>query len=657
MRRLIARIWPLVKFLPFALVALCASAAAAPIPIADFAKPPSVESMKLSPDGRYLALVVPQGDYETSLVVLDAITLKAVGGLRSAQYTFVGDLWWVSDERLVIAVAEKFGGLDEPYLTGHLVAVDADGKRVERIYGAMGEMQAGTRLKTRADDTGFATMVDPLPDDPRSAIIAVWPRAQAMPYTELFKIDVIGGSRRKLAKAPVAGADFLVDAEGQPRLAWGTTAEGWHQLYRRIDGDEWVLVNDEQTSGVEIEPLALAADDQAYVQVREAKGPGRVALWHPVNGEIKLLHQPKVAEPRGVLRTADGKRIFAVVTAEDRSDVVLLDDKGLEGRSLAMLRKSFAGQLVLPLSWSRDGSQVLVHVSSDRNSGEYFVFDTQAKKARFLLARDEWAAPDDMQARTPITLKARDGLELHGYLTAPAKRGDALPPLVLLPHGGPHGVRDDGSWDLWSQLLASRGYAVLQVNFRGSGGYGQSFETAGYRQWGGAMINDLIDATRWAIDSGHADGQRACVLGASFGGYAALMSAVREPELFRCAISYVGLSDLALMYQRGDIKDTRYGKNYLKDVIGEDAAQLGEYSPVNHADQIEAAVMLIHGGEDVRVPIDHAERMRAAMKKAGKPVEWLVKDNEAHGFYRQAHRVELYEGVLAFLDKHTAVVE
>lgn len=613
--------------------------------------------MKLSPDGRHLALVVPQGDYETSLVVLDATTLKAVGGLRSPKNTLVGDLWWVSDERLVIAVAEKFGGLDEPFMTGHLIAVDADGKHAERIYGSMGEMQAGTRLKTRADDTGFATMVDPLPDDPKSAIIAVWPRSEALLYTELYRIDVVGGTRHKLAKAPVADASFLLDASGEPQLAWGTTAEGWQQLYRRVDGEQWALVNDEAKSGVEIEPLARAADGQAYVQVRPAKGPGHIALWHPEQGEIKVLHQSSVAEPLGVLRTADRNGIYGVVTADDRTDIALLDDKSLEGRSLAMLRKSFAGQLVLPLSWSRDGSQVLVEVSSDRNSGEYYIFDTQAKKARFLLARDEWAAPEDMHPRTPIVVKARDGLQLHGYLTTPGKTGDALPPLVVLPHGGPHGIRDDGSFELWSQLLANRGYAVLQVNFRGSGGYGQDFEAAGYRQWGGLMIDDLIDATRWAVDNGHADSQRACVFGASFGGYAALMSAARAPKMFRCAISYAGVSDLALMHERGDIQETRYGENYLKDVIGEDPTQLDEYSPVNHAGDIEAAVMLIHGGEDVRVPLDHAQRMRAALKKVDKPVEWLVEDNEGHGFYQQVHRAELYDAVLAFLAKHTAVAE
>lgn len=639
-----------------ALATLTASATA-PVPVADFAKPPSVEAMKLSPDGRYLAIVVPQGDYETSLLVLDAATMKSVGGLRSAQNKLVGDFWWVSDERLVVAVAEKFGGLDQPLMIGHLVAVNADGKLPVRIYGAAGEQQTGTRMQTRADDTDFATMVDPLPDDPRNAIVAIWPRSQEVPYTELYRINELNGSRRKIAKAPVRGADFLVDREGEPKLAWGTTVEGWHRTYRRVEGDEWALVNDEQQSGLEMHPLAMARDDGAYMLVREPEGPGRIVRWNAESGETQVLYQAKVAEPLDVLRTADGQSVFGVITAEDRNDVTLIDAEGPEGRLLGMLRSSFPGQLVSPLSWSRDGGKLLLRVDSDRNSGEFYLFDTQTRKATFLLARDEWLDPAQMQARTPITLKARDGLDLHGYLTAPAKVGDRLPPLVVLPHGGPHGIRDTWLWEPWSQLLASRGYAVLQVNFRGSGGYGQRFETAGYRQWGGKMIDDVIDATRWAIEQGHADGTRTCILGASFGGYAALMSAAREPAMFRCAISYVGLSDLDLMHSRGDIQRSAYGESYLETAIGEDEDELARYSPVSYAADISAAVMLIHGGEDVRVPIVHAERMRAALKKVDKPVEWLVKDNEAHGFYREAHRVELFDGVLAFLDKHTAAAE
>lgn len=631
-----------------------AGAAAAPIPVADFAKAASVEDMKMSPDGKYLAVVVPQGDYETSLITLDAATLKPVGGLRSAQNKLVGDFWWVSNERLVIAVAEKFGGLDEPQLIGHLVGVNVDGKNPVRIYGAAGEIQAGTRIKTRADDTDFASMVDPLPDDPRHAVIAIWPLSQEVPYTELHRIDVKSGSRTKLARAPLRGADFLVNRKGEPRLAWGTTTEGWQQLYRRTEGDEWLLVNDEQQSGIEMIPLAPADKDGAYLWVRPASGGGRVVQWAPDEGEIKVLHEASTAEPDGILTSADRARVLAVVRNEERKSLDLIERDSVEGHSLALLSKSFPGQLVLPISWSSDAKQLLFQVSSDRNSGEYYLFDTATGKARFLLARDEWLDPEQMQARTPIQLNARDGLVLHGYLTAPAQTEKGAAPLVVVPHGGPHGIRDDWSFDVWSQLLASRGYAVLQVNFRGSGGYGQEFQSAGHRQWGGAMINDLIDATRWAVAQGHADEKRICIFGASYGGYAALMSAAREPDLFRCAISYAGLSDLQLMYDRGDIQQSSYGESYLKRVIGDDDAELTDYSPLTHVGRIKAAVMLAHGGDDRRVPQAHAERMREALEEQGQDVEWLAYPNEGHGYYQQAHRAEFYERLLAFLATHTA---
>lgn len=633
------------------LLALALSAAAAPIPVSDFAKPATVENMKMSPDGRYLAMVAQQSDYETMLVMMDTTTLKAVGGLRSAQRQLIGDFWWVGDDRLVVAAAVRYGGLDEPRFTGELMAVDADGKNVTVIYGQSGAMQAGTRMKTRASDTGFATLVQALPGDRKHAVIAEWSGGQAVPYTELHLVDTRNGKRRKLAKAPIAGADFLIDAEGQPRYAWGATTEGWHQLYQRSDDDQWKLVNDEQQSGNELTPLALSGDDGGVMmQILGSEGPGRVVLWTPESGEGELVYQSKVAELSGVLRAADDHQVFALVTADDRDHVVMLDAAAPEAKTLGALSRSFASSLVLPVSWSLDARQALFFVGSDRNSGEYYLFDREQGKARFLLARDEWADPDLMRPRQPIELKARDGLVLHGYLTAPESSADSKPPLVIVPHGGPHGVRDDWQWETWSQLLASRGYAVLQVNYRGSGGYGQDFGAAGYRHWGTSMQDDLIDSVRWAIEAGHADGGRVCILGGSYGGYAAMMSAAREPDMFRCAISYAGVSDLALMYKRGDIRRSEYGENYLKRAIGDDEAELADFSPVNHAAEIKAAVMLIHGGEDERVPLAHAERMKSALEKAGKKVEWMLESDEGHGFYRQAHRQALYERVLKFLD-------
>jgi dipeptidyl aminopeptidase/acylaminoacyl peptidase len=633
-------------------LATLATQAPAVIPVGDYAKPPAVESMKLSPDGRYLAMVVPQSDYETMLVVLDSKTLKAVGGLKSARQRLVGDYWWVGDERLVVAVARKFGGLDEPQLTGQLLAVGADGKHVVRLYGAEeGEQQVGTRTKTHADETGFATMVDPLPNAPESAVIAIWQPTRELPHTELYMVDVDSGSRHKIASAPIAGADFMSDEKGRPTFAWGNSAQGWQQLYVRDEADHWTLANDEQESGVELHPLAIGSEG-VYMQVLEAKGPGRIVLWDKEKGEGKLVHQSRVAEPLRVLVAADGHSVYGVVTAEDRVDVAILDAEAPEARTLSGIADNFKGSYVEPLSWSRDGKLALIQVASDRNSGEYYLFDRESGKVQFLLARDEWLDPDWMRARTPVEFEARDKTRLHGYLTLPSADAKSAP-MVLLVHGGPHGVRDHWLWEPWSQLLASRGYAVLQVNFRGSGGYGQAFETSGYRQWGGTMADDLTDATHWAIEKGHADAKRICIFGASFGGYAALMGAVREPDLYQCAISYAGLSDLNLMYSRGDISDSKYGRRYLDLTIGKNEAELDRYSPALHADRIKAAVMLIHGDEDERVPIAHAKAMRKALEKQGRTVEWLVESDEAHGFYRQDHRLEVYERVLKFLGEHT----
>jgi dipeptidyl aminopeptidase/acylaminoacyl peptidase len=255
-----------------------------------------------------------------------------------------------------------------------------------------------------------------------------------------------------------------------------------------------------------------------------------------------------------------------------------------------------------------------------------------------------------MGERRPFELDASDGVKLHGYLTLPQGREPKRLPLVVLPHGGPHGIYDDWRFDEEAQLLASRGYAVLQLNFRGSGGYGRRFIESGYRQWGARMQQDLSEATRAAIERGFADQKRVCIYGASYGGYAALMGAVRDPDLYRCAIGYAGVYDLRMMYQRGDIQQTLFGERYLALAIGSDANELAQRSPVAQVEKIKAAIMLIHGGQDRRVPIAHANAMRKALDGRHYKYEWFTEATEGHGFYREDHRIELYQRMLAFLD-------
>jgi dipeptidyl aminopeptidase/acylaminoacyl peptidase len=223
--------------------------------------------------------------------------------------------------------------------------------------------------------------------------------------------------------------------------------------------------------------------------------------------------------------------------------------------------------------------------------------------------------------------------------------------MVVMPHGGPFGEADEWRFDDASQMLAQAGYAVLQVNFRGSGGYGRSFEQAGAREWGGAMQDDLTDATRWAVQQGIADPRRICIYGASYGAYASLMGVAKEPALYRCAVGYIGVYDLPMMHTTGDIQERASGETFLDDWVGP-RDTLAAVSPTNMGAFIKVPVFLAAGGEDERAPIAHSRLMESRLKSAGVPVETLYYDTEGHGFYTEPHRREYYIRLLDFLSRH-----
>jgi dipeptidyl aminopeptidase/acylaminoacyl peptidase len=234
----------------------------------------------------------------------------------------------------------------------------------------------------------------------------------------------------------------------------------------------------------------------------------------------------------------------------------------------------------------------------------------------------------------------------------PPGRGEKNLPLVLLPHGGPHGVSDTWFFDNDAQFLASRGYAVLQVNFRGSGGRGTRFLEAGYRQWGGAIQDDLIDGVKWATEKGIADASRVCSYGASFGAYSALMVAIRSPGLLRCAVGYAGVYDLPHIYEEEGTRRSKRNQNYFARAIGRDAVELAAFSPSRHAKDVKVPVLLVHGEEDKTAPPEHAKLMREALVKNGNAPEWMMVPREGHGFYAKANRLAFYKKLEEFLAKH-----
>lgn len=632
------------------------------LPIDYFTRSDDVGTIKLSPAGDYLALTA--GEQGGELLMFVNLEDPSVGAtVRAPDGLVIYDFHWASNTRVVFQVAQQYPGRVAPSPTGEIYAVDRDGRRHELIYGyRAGEGNSGVIHRTREASFAHAKIVSLLRDDERNIIIAEVPwRLAGGSYSydrdahvRITRLDIYNGRKGNLGGVPLAEADVLVDQDDEPRFALGY-AEG-HRMsiaWRRSkDTRKWEFFELPGFRDQALAPLRFTADNSAVLFSGVPEGERYAALYQftLADQSVERLTSLEQTDVLNVVADFQGKEAIGVVGYADKLVYGWLLPDHPAARLHQALQRAFEGNEVRFISHSADGKRAIVHVSSDVAPGEYFLFDTESKKADMIRAARSWVDIKRMRPKEPIELKARDGLVLHGYLTRPA--GEGPHPLIVLPHGGPHGIRDDWSFDPEVQLFASRGYAVLQVNFRGSGGYGIDFQEAGYKKWGTAMQDDVTDATKWAIDQKIASADRICIYGVSYGGYAALMGAAREPKLYRCAIGYAGVYDLPLLYKTGDIPESDLGSDYLNDVLGNDDADLRARSPASHAKSIEAPVLLIHGTKDHRAAYDQAIAMRKALEAAGKPPEWLALSREGHGAYDRATRVEVYQKILAFLDKH-----
>lgn len=624
------------------------------VPLDAFIKQDSFNTIKLSPTGEYYAVSVPLED-RTVLVILRRSDLKQVGMFNMRGKTHAANFWWVNDERIVIALGEKQGGLDQPVLTGELVATNADGTRQQMVYGyRLDGDKLGSKITGRKAAYASASLIDDLPDSENHILIAVWPwsnSATVEPFTEVEKLDINSGRRVNVTKAPVRRADFVIDSSGNVRFAMGAGVDNARKTYYRgVDGG-WELINDESVSDIAMTPLAFSADDStAYLQVEHKTGPDSIDAFDPATRKRTQLKRDDTVDPAGLVWTESPREPIGVLFTEGKPRAEFFDPSHPQAKLHAALQNSFGGDFALITSMTSDGKLGLVRTWSDRSPGDYYLFDLESKKADHVLSRRQAIDPARMGERRTITLKARDGMELHGYLTVPAGSDGKRLPMIVHPHGGPIGVGDGWSFDRDAQLLASRGYAVMQLNFRGSGGYGRAYQHAGYREWGGKMQDDLTDATRWAIARGVADPGRICIYGASYGGYASLMGVAKEPSLYQCAVGYVGVYDMPMMFGRGDIRQRISGTRYLEEALG--TQDLEKISPTRLASRIKVPVFLAAGGKDVRAPIEHSKRMERALQAASVPVQTLYYDTEAHGFYTEEHNREYYTKLLAFFDRY-----
>ncbi|MFI2810544.1 MULTISPECIES: S9 family peptidase [Microbulbifer] len=626
--------------------------AASRVPLGDLVKHAEIQQVKLSPDGSHIA-VQKLHEGERVLVFMSLSPLEVTGALRFRGKEEVGDFYWANDERVVAEVISRRAALEAPVSYGSLYAINYDGSRGKNIFGwAAGENQAGSRIKRAESTRARATLIDTLPDDDREILVSTYPWARDWEtHGEVLRINIYSGVKDRVVGLPQVGGRAFTDGRGELLFANGTNRSGDYQLYRKKE------VGWEQVGNPLLETGTPVGFDHeanaAYLVINRAGKTEQLVRLQMETGEVTPVYSHEFTDITEVIHEPSSGRPVGIYLDPGKPKAEFFDENGGFAAFFRGLKKAFAGYRIDFTSFSEDGTRGVLRVSGDRLPGDYFLVNLESRKADFLLPSAEWLQPDQLNPMQADSFTTEDGLRIGVYLTFPRDRGENLP-MVVMPHGGPH-ARDYWRYDREAQILSQNGYLVLQVNFRGSTGYGDAFFDAGRREWGEDIQQDIADAARWAVKQGYADGDRICIFGASFGGYSAMMNPIRYPDLYQCAAGYVGVYDLAMMFDRGDIQRRDRGIAYLAEELGEDEAFLRAHSPLHNTAELDLPLFIAHGGQDERAPVEHAEALLERLEEEGRQVESLIVPDEGHGFYSEENNLKLYRQLLAFLDQHIGV--
>lgn len=625
-----------------------------PLPIRDFIHHPEYSGAKISPDGRFLALTMQQ-ESQKVLAVLTLADMKVIRITRLTGRESVGDFYWVGPNRLMYTSTKNFGSLAAPFGTGAWYAMDADGGHPRTLVSYSSDANTGRNRMVHYGEV--YQMLEPDSGEENQAIMQIYDGSEGG-RNQVVLIDALTGRRNELARAPRDNCAMILDEKRVPRYAncsddkdEAGNYQQHSELYRRGDDGNWTLLGKRDDSR-QVSVIGTAPDGRIYALSSDAGKPEEFGLLDPATDGFKSLYADPAASPSQFVVASDERTILAVVTTAGGPHVEMVEAANPDAALYASLAKAFPSELVDLTSATLDGKKVVVSVRSDTDPGQLYLFDRDSGSVRFLMKGAPQLDPARMSKVVPFSFKARDGLTLYGYMTMPRGGGKGLP-TIINPHGGPIGIRDDWGFNGEAQLLASGGYLVVQLNYRGSGGYGQAFEDRGHGEWGAKMQDDLTDVTRWVAAQGYADPSRVCIYGGSYGGYASLMAVAKEPDLYKCAVGYAGVYDLEMMYHKGDVSERESGKRYLRRTIGTDETQLHARSPAFLADRIKAPVFLAAGLKDERAPPEQTAAMRDALKAAGHPAEEVILEpNEMHGFYAEDAQFNLYAKMLAFFDKY-----
>jgi len=645
---MLSRITPLV-FMIF----MCGSAVAQKnIPITDFNQMPMVSNPRLSPDGKNIAVITNSGDNtQVSVSPFDKpsqmTTLIKLGGEKYR----IENIRWVNNQRLIVGVSQPYKLFNSQYRTNHLYSVTLDGKSLFELN------KRSTRKQKPIDFyRSRPHLLSILPKDPEHILITLNDERDDH-YVSVFKVNVVSGEFSKYLANTNKIVGWYVNRLGEVLMSVGIDNDDSTDFYyyytRETENHKWKMIKKVEAFQDEVfNPLLFEAENNSII-VESDHDLYKLALWrYYINtGEYELLGEaPDGLDILGAIweRAGDQYNIVGYRYAKHFVTRVYFD--GNSDQTSKQLSQLFAKSGLKATITSSDESRNrhVISALSDSKPTTYYLYDKKQSKITPWYGQFPGLNGVKLPSVTPFAFTTKDNVVLNGYITLP--NNVINPPLVVFPHGGPYGVRDYQYFDPFIQLIASRGYAVLQVNYRGSGGFGNKLQTSGYGQWGKSMQTDLLEAVQWVKDNELADVDNACIAGASYGGYAALAAGHQSPKQFKCIVSIAGIGDMNALVSR----EKRRGgaKSFIKHAIKNSGEDMTAVSPAFHAHKFKAPVLLIHGKVDTRVSYRQSEQMYDALKEAKKDVELKLFKYGTHHLNDATNRKEAMKLMIEFIDEH-----
>ncbi len=597
------------------------------IPLEDFFKNPDKSSYQISPDGMYYSFMAP---YESRMNVF----VQKIGNTESNRITDVTDrdiagYTWVSNERVLYL---KDNGGDENFA---LYGVNIDGSNPQALT---------------AFDSVRTQLIDDLEDQEDFVLVGLNKRDQRI--YDPYRLNVQTGELVMLAENPGNISGWMTDHEGKLRVASTTDGVNNSLMYRETEDAEWEVLftsNFKET----LDPLYFTFDNKnLYVTSNIGRDKSAIRIYDVAKKELgEIIFEHPEVDVSNLSYSGKRKVLTSVSYTIDKRERSFFD-KDTEAW-YKKLEAKLGGYEIGISGSSKDETKLIVRTYSDRSLGAYYFYDISEDRLEKLEEVSPWIQEDEMAEMQPMSYQSRDGLKIRAYLTLPIGKEAKNLSVVVNVHGGPW-ARDYWGYNKEVQFLANRGFAVLQMNYRGSVGFGRAFWEASFKQWGQAMQDDVSDGAKWLIDQGIADPDRIAIYGGSYGGYATLAGLTYTPDLYACGVDYVGVSNLFTFMETIPPYWTQY-LEMLYEMVGhpeQDSAMLAAYSPSLNADKITAPLFIAQGANDPRVKKSEADQMVEAMKNRGVEVEYLVKDNEGHGFRNEENRFDFYRSMEAFLNKH-----